>query len=390
VSEVLANFSLGRFDRAEPLLDQLRLEARSLRHPQLIADEIARRAIVDRRFGRYEAVTRARSSISSITAGFTTLNAQALVHAQAALVDVAQGRSENALAEMDQLYHRYAAAGEYGYLPSIALPIIDALIDLGRPHEAIERFERIWKPFTGSISWRLRLGSARAVALLAAGDLDAAQDGFSDVLEQARVTPNEHEAAIAERFLATIDRADRRFGDAEARLHRALEIQAGFGYLQYVADILEALAGIELEHDRANPAAVLFGAAAEMRSRSGVVRRIGQQDAYDADIDDLRRRLGDGLDEPWRRGEAFTMADAVEFARRGRGERGRPTTGWESLTATESKVAALVADGCTNPEIAARLVMGRATVKTHVSNVLRKLGLANRTQLAGAAARRDA
>jgi predicted ATPase/DNA-binding CsgD family transcriptional regulator len=388
MSEALANFSLGRFDRAEPLLDQLGVEARSLRHPQLIADEISRRAIVDRRFGRYDAVRGAVTQIDAITAGFTTLNSQALVHAQAALVDVAQGRAETTLVAMDELYRRYTVAGEYGYLPSIALPIIDALIDLGRPEEAVERFERIWQSSRMSVSWRLRLGSARATALLCAGDIDSARSAFTAVVDEARVTPNEHEAAIADRFLAAIDRADQRFADAETRLHRALETQAGFGYPQYVADVLEELAGLELEHDRADPAAVLFGAAATIRTQSGVTRRIGRQDAYDADIAELRRRLGDELAEPWERGAALTIEDAVALAQRGRGERGRPATGWESLTVTEVKVAALVAEGHTNPEIAERLVMGRATVKTHVSNILRKLGLSNRTQLAGRAAQR--
>jgi DNA-binding CsgD family transcriptional regulator len=288
---------------------------------------------------------------------------------------------------MDELYQRYTVAGEYGYLPSITLPIIDALIDLGRPREAVERSDQVWRG-SRSISWRLRLGNARATALLSAGDIDSARSAFTAVVEEARVAPNEHEAAIADRFLAAIDRADQRFADAETRLHRALETQAGFGYPQYIADLLEDLAGIELEHDRPEPAAVLFGAAASIRAGSAVTRRIGRQSAYDADIDDLRRRLGDELVDPWGRGAALTLEDAVALAQRGRGERGRPATGWESLTVTEVKVAALVAEGHTNPEIAERLVMGRATVKTHVSNILRKLGLANRTQLAGRAAQR--
>jgi predicted ATPase/DNA-binding CsgD family transcriptional regulator len=388
MSEALANFTLGRFDRAEPLLDQLRIEARALRHPQLIADEIARRAIVDRRFGRYDAVQRAVGQIDDVTAGFTNLNSKALVHAQAALVAVAQGRADTVLADMDELYRRYTLAGEYGYLPSIALPITDALIDLGRAAEAIERLVPIWQGVIRSVSWRLRLGSARATALFATGDIDGARLGFTAVLDEARTTPNEHEAAIAERFLAAIDRADQRFGDAESRLHRALETQAGFGYPQYVADVLEELAGLELDHDRAHPAAVLFGGAGAIRAQSGVTRRIGRQDAYDADIAELRRRLGDKCDDQWRRGAALTMAEVVELAQRGRGERGRPATGWESLTVTEAKVAALVAEGLSNPEVAERLLMGRATVKTHVSNILRKLGLSNRTQLAGLAARR--
>ena len=75
--------------------------------------------------------------------------------------------------------------------------------------------------------------------------------------------------------------------------------------------------------------------------------------------------------------------------RRGRrGSRGRPRSGWASLTTTETKVAELVAEGLSNPEIAARMFVSRHTVHTHVSHILAKLGLASRVELAAAAARR--
>jgi len=60
----------------------------------------------------------------------------------------------------------------------------------------------------------------------------------------------------------------------------------------------------------------------------------------------------------------------------------RATSGWESLTDTELKVAALVVDGLSNPEIAARLVLSRRTVTTHVSHILKKLDVATRTEIA--------
>jgi DNA-binding CsgD family transcriptional regulator len=87
-------------------------------------------------------------------------------------------------------------------------------------------------------------------------------------------------------------------------------------------------------------------------------------------------------------GGALSLDDAIAYATRARGARGRPSTGWASLTPTELDVVRLAADGHTNVEIGARLFMSRATVKAHLSHVYAKLGVANRTELAGAAAER--
>ena len=60
----------------------------------------------------------------------------------------------------------------------------------------------------------------------------------------------------------------------------------------------------------------------------------------------------------------------------------RAVSGWDSLTDTELKVAAFVEEGLSNPEIAARLMLSRRTVATHVSHILKKLNVATRTDIA--------
>jgi DNA-binding NarL/FixJ family response regulator len=71
----------------------------------------------------------------------------------------------------------------------------------------------------------------------------------------------------------------------------------------------------------------------------------------------------------------------AEFAR----QRPRPTVSLSNLTPRETEVLRLVAEGLSNTEIAARLVVSDETIKTHVSRILSKLGLRDRTQAVVAA-----
>ncbi|MFI5895794.1 ATP-binding protein [Actinoplanes sp. NPDC051513] len=68
---------------------------------------------------------------------------------------------------------------------------------------------------------------------------------------------------------------------------------------------------------------------------------------------------------------------------------GAPGTDWAPLTRRERQVAALVAEGLTNQQIADRLVIGRRTANTHLEHILTKLDFRSRAQIAAWAAQQD-
>ncbi len=133
----------------------------------------------------------------------------------------------------------------------------------------------------------------------------------------------------------------------------------------------------------------LFGAADRLMSETGYRWRFpSERRRHDDAVAHARRDLGPDVDVAWEEGRALDWRDAAEYARRARGERKRPRHGWDSLTPAELKVVDLVAEGFSNPEIGARLLMSRSTVKTHLEHVFTKTGIRNRSELAAEVVRR--
>jgi DNA-binding NarL/FixJ family response regulator len=83
---------------------------------------------------------------------------------------------------------------------------------------------------------------------------------------------------------------------------------------------------------------------------------------------------GDSLISP-----SMTRRLVAEFA--SRAKEPPPTAELDTITQREREVMTLVADGLTNDEIAKKLYMSPATVRTHVSRAMTKLGVRDRAQL---------
>jgi DNA-binding CsgD family transcriptional regulator len=153
-------------------------------------------------------------------------------------------------------------------------------------------------------------------------------------------------------------------------------------------DLLECLAVLGTKSGQGLSAARLLAAADALRQRIGAVRFKPYDADYDANVTLLRNALGAAeFDAAWAEGAALSAEEALAYAQRGRGERERPATGWESLTPTEQDVVRLVQDGLSNAEVATRLFISPRTVQTHLTHVYVKLGLTSRVQLVAEAGR---
>ena len=174
---------------------------------------------------------------------------------------------------------------------------------------------------------------------------------------------------------------------AESLIHEALNLGREAGDRMGLVDALELLARLAAQQDSNKEAVRLWAAAESLRSEMGY--RFGiDHAAQQAALANARQDLGADFETAWAEGAKLSIDDAIGYAARGRGERKRPSTGWASLTPSELEVVRLVGEHLSNPEIAARLFVSRATVKTHLVHIFAKLGVDSRSELAVEAVRR--
>lgn len=353
--DALALTFLGRPQQALEVLAEADAAASTLRSRRLSLDVAARRCICEYQVGRWGD---ARTTIEAgrlLAEGFTSISVTACFDAVEAWLAIEAGDTDGAVTAMDRAIDLYLRSGELQFIPLFVDARARASIASGSPGEGIDALVAL-RAHPG-VEWasvyRHWLDHSLAVALFATGDVDEARSVAERLVVDADDIGNLLDAARGRVLLASLDEAAGETRRAESVLADALDTLWRLGAVPAVLEALDAWArGDEI-------------GGRDERSRAVV-----------AGVRDARAELLAGTTPD--------LTSLVELARRGRGDRSRPTVGWDSLTPTEQLVTELVAEGLTNPQIAERLIVGRATVKTHVSNVLRKLDLAGRTQLATA------
>ena len=225
--------------------------------------------------------------------------------------------------------------------------------------------------------------SLNNLALLssARGEHEAARAQLLEATAIQRATGDRFSTAI---ILDSLARVNFLLGanDAARRLYvEAVAISAEFMDPLNTANCLEGLALLALAEGDAGRTVRLVATAKSLRAASGDSPAPDWKRHVEVGMAAAQAKLGrHGTDEAWQQGSGLTIEEAVREAT---GTPAGPARdGVSPLTAREKQVATLIAEGLTNPEIAARLKMAGRTADAHVEHIRNKLGLRSRSQIA--------
>jgi len=232
-----------------------------------------------------------------------------------------------------------------------------------------------------------------AEAQLTLGALDDATASLDEAASRARSGAMTWVLGRAALVRAKLHARDSELDAAESQAHESLGLAREAGDQLGLVDALEALgrlaAGQDSNQDSNKEAVRLWAAAETLREELGYVRFPVEQGPYEGAVASANQALGpDDFAAAWAEGAKLSREEAIAYAARGRGERRRPTAGWASLSPSELVVVRLVGQHLSNPEIAAKLFVSRATVKTHLVHIFAKLSVGSRSALAAEAVRR--
>jgi predicted ATPase/DNA-binding CsgD family transcriptional regulator len=228
---------------------------------------------------------------------------------------------------------------------------------------------------------------------VADGDYTRAAALLNESLTLAREVGDEYRTAFALRGLGTVALRQGECTAAAVHYRESLVLSRNVREAWVTEESLVGLAGVAAALGYGKRAGHLFGAAEVLCETLGLHRLAADQTDYAERVAAVRHSLGEAeFKQVWAEGRAMGLARAVDLALAplkavvpGDGAAAARTAaleGTERLTRRERDVAALVAQGQTNREIASRLVISERTADTHLQNILSKLGFSSRAQIA--------
>src|SRR5260370_32679853 len=267
-----------------------------------------------------------------------------------ALVREAEGKDDVALRMVAKAWEQCSGAGVVAEYPVLGPALVRMALRGGERLLAEEVTVTL-----ETLAATAGVASVKGAALRCRGLLDAEPGALLAAVAAYRFSPRKRELALACEEAAVARIAHGRGADARPLAQEALEAYRSLDARRDAARALSRLRGMDRTEDGKEEAA----SKRSDRSKPGSGTETGTTTAAAA---------GKGTG---------TMAGAGTGA-------GTMTEGggWENLTKAEAKVAELVAEGLSNPDIARRLFISRRTVQSHVSHALEKLGLSSRVELA--------
>jgi len=253
---------------------------------------------------------------------------------------------------------------------------------IGDPAGGGADIERAWALQTGGgADLAAALWWAGAAAMFE-GDLGLAIERFERCAELSGTLGL---PAIEARALQLLGVSRLELGDlhgAKSALGKGVPAIAGIGDRFAIPVGLSALAGLAAKAGRPRAALRLAGAAAAYEEVNQTYRPQKIRAFLDAWLAPVRTTVGTAAAKLFDEGRGLAPGQAIALGLDDKPEDRWPGGPSASLTRREREIAALVATGLTNREIAGQLHLSVRTVEVHVDHILSKLGFRTRTQLA--------
>jgi DNA-binding CsgD family transcriptional regulator len=222
-------------------------------------------------------------------------------------------------------------------------------------------------------NWRLHYLYLQARARWHAGNPEGLRRTYEDAMR-----PNPFEAPAAKPYLHLIRgilrTAERSYAQAEQSFREALREEDAYKVTSAISSARVLLAQLLLVRGQASDAMEVFGPYLDRAETANLTGHLLRDQPFVIPL------LRHAHERKMRRGYVEHVLELL-----GAPLNAVEASGGEALSERELEVLRVMAEGLSNREIAARLFISEATVKTHVQRIMRKLDAGSRTQAAARA-----